>query len=104
MDELADECLEIVDDGSNDWMEKHHEGNISYVINGEALGRSRLRFDHRRWYLSKLAPKRFGDRTALELSGHVSLSEMSEEDIRAELAALVQSGVIPVDLVALDDV
>ena len=44
------------------------------------------------------------DRTALELSGHVSLSEMSEEDIRAELAALVHSGVIPVDLVALDDV
>jgi len=104
LDELLFERLEIIDDGPNDWMEKHHEGNISYFINGEALGRSRLRFDHCRWSLSKLAAKRFGDRTALELSGHVSLSEMSEEDIRAELAALVHSGVIPVDLVALDDV
>lgn len=99
LDEIADECMEIVDDGSNDWMEKQNaDGTTSWAINGEALGRSRLRFDHRRWYLSKLAPKRYGDRTAVELSGHVSMSEMSEEDIRAELAALANAGVIPAAL------
>lgn len=99
LDEIADECMEIVDDGSNDWMEKQNaDGTTGWAINGEALGRSRLRFDHRRWYLSKLAPKRYGDRTAVELSGHVSMSEMSEEDIRAELAALANAGVIPATL------
>lgn len=103
LDEIADECQEIVDDGSNDWMEKHHEGHTAYVVNGEALGRSRLRFDHRRWYLSKLAPKRYGDRTSVELSGHLSMSEMSEEDIRAELAALANAGVIPTSLVEDDE-
>ena len=98
LDEIADECQEIVDDGSNDWMEKHHEGHTAYVVNGEALGRSRLRFDHRRWYLSKLAPKRYGDRTAVDLSGHLSMSEMSEEQIREELAQLASAGVIPLAL------
>lgn len=99
LDEIAEECQEIVDDGSNDWMEKRNQdGSSGWAINGEALGRSRLRFDHRRWYLSKLAPKRFGDRTAVDLNGHLTLSDMSEEDIRAELAALANAGVIPLSL------
>jgi Bacteriophage Sf6, terminase small subunit-like len=38
--------------------------------------RDRLRFDARRWYLSKLAPKRYGDKMAIEQSGNVGISQL----------------------------
>jgi hypothetical protein len=70
-DAMAEEILDIADDGTNDWMErKNAEGTvIGYVENGEALQRSRLRVDTRKWLASKLKPKRYGDK--LELGGEV---------------------------------
>lgn len=68
LDAMADEILEISDDGTNDWMEKEgRDGTTHYVVNGEAMGRSRLRVDTRKWLLSKIAPKRYGD--SLTLTG-----------------------------------
>ncbi len=71
LDVMADELLDIADDGSNDWMERFGKDgeSLGWMINGEAVSRSRLRVDTRKWYLSKLAPKRFGDRVALEHTG-----------------------------------
>lgn len=66
LDCMADEVLEISDDGTNDWMARNGEG---YQLNGEHVQRSRLRVDSRKWYLSKLAPKRYGDKMALEHGG-----------------------------------
>lgn len=37
--------------------------------------RDRLRVDTRKWYLSKLAPKRYGDKIAVEHSGSVSIED-----------------------------
>ncbi|WP_192798260.1 terminase small subunit protein [Brucella intermedia] len=70
-DSLFDEILSIADDGRNDWMEKHgKEGeNIGWQENGEALRRSQLRIDARKWMAGKLRPKRYGDRTQMELTG-----------------------------------
>lgn len=67
LDRMADEVLNIADDGSNDWMLRNDPNNPGYQANGEHQQRSRLRVDTRKWYLSKLAPKRYGDK--LELSG-----------------------------------
>lgn len=53
----AEELLDIADDGTNDWMERNGEGNSGYAANGEALQRSRLRIDTRKWLLSKMLPK-----------------------------------------------
>ncbi len=66
-DALFEEILDIADDGTNDWMERHGEDgeNTGWKINGEALGRSRLRVDTRKWALSKLKPKKYGDRIAV---------------------------------------
>lgn len=62
LDSMADDVMDIADDSRNDWMDRETKlGNIR-VVDREALERSRLRFDARRWYLSKLAPKRYGDR------------------------------------------
>lgn len=58
---MADEVLEIADDGRNDWMER--DGRT--VPDHEHISRSRLRFDARRWLLSKALPKIYGDKVAL---------------------------------------
>jgi hypothetical protein len=66
-DSLADEMLDIADDGSNDWMEvKDREGAImGWRENGEAMRRSQLRIDARKWLAGKLRPKKYGDKTLL---------------------------------------
>ncbi|HLW29203.1 MAG TPA: hypothetical protein VKY54_15855 [Kiloniellales bacterium] len=64
---LAEEIFDIADDGSNDWMEQlDKEGNVvGWKLNGEHVQRSRLRIDTRKWYLSKILPKKYGDRVDL---------------------------------------
>lgn len=60
-DTLADEILDIADDGTNDWMER--DDGPEY--NGDAVARSRLRVDARKWIAAKLKPKKYGDKTLL---------------------------------------
>lgn len=67
-DAVFDDILTIADDGRNDWMErKNAEGvNIGWVENGEALRRSQLRIDARKWMAGKLKPKKYGDKLDIE--------------------------------------
>jgi len=53
---MADELIDIADDSTNDYMQK--EGKD--VLNAEAVSRSRLRVDTRKWMLCKLV-NRFKD-------------------------------------------
>lgn len=66
---LADETVEISDDGSNDWMQSNDPENPGYRLNGEHVQRSRLRVDTRKWFASKLASKTYGDKVTQEHSG-----------------------------------
>ena len=68
---LADELLEIADDGSNDWMKRTGKDgeDLGWAVNGEHVARSRLRVDTRKWLLSKCLPKIFGDRITAEHTG-----------------------------------
>jgi hypothetical protein len=70
---LADELLEIADDGTNDWMRRTGKDgeDLGWAINGEHIARSRLRVDTRKWLLSKCLPKIFGDRITAEHTGPV---------------------------------
>jgi hypothetical protein len=63
---MADGLLEIVDDGSNDWMEGKDGEIPGWRLNGEHVQRSRLRADTRKWLLSKILPSVFGDRQHLQ--------------------------------------
>lgn len=70
LDAVADEMLEIADDGTNDLTTvTDASGNDREVLNVDHVQRSKLRVDTRKWLLSKLAPKKYGDRVATELSG-----------------------------------
>jgi len=68
---LAEELFDIADDGRNDWMETlDREGNVvGFKANGESIQRSRLRVDTRKWYLSKIMPKKYGEKSQMELTG-----------------------------------
>lgn len=77
--EMFDEMLEIADDGTNDWMIRNGEDGTAYQLNGEALQRSRLRVDTRKWALSKLVPKEFGDK--LEVDNTSSDGSMSPQPV-----------------------
>jgi hypothetical protein len=76
-DALVEECLEIADDGTNDWMERRSEAekgagiSNGWVLNGEHVQRSRLRVDTRKWWAARLAPKKYGDKIAAEVSGEL---------------------------------
>lgn len=61
-DTLFDEILDIADDASNDWMERHGENNPGWRENGEAIRRSQIRIDSRKWMAGKLRPKKYGDK------------------------------------------
>lgn len=64
---LADELVEIADDGTNDWMErKNSDGeNIGWQENGEALRRSQLRISTRQWIAERMLPKKYGNKQQL---------------------------------------
>jgi terminase small subunit-like protein len=64
--ELADEIIEIADDGRNDTYE---DGDGNEHVNTDVIARSRLRVDSRKWLASKLAPKRYGDKVEQVISG-----------------------------------
>lgn len=99
-DAIAESALEIADDGTNDWMEKRNRKGetIGYELNGEHVQRSKLRVHTRLQLLAKWSPKKYGDRHQVDLNGRLSMSEMTDDEIRAELAALAAAGVIPAEL------
>lgn len=72
----ADDLIDIADEGSNDWMARNDPQNPGWIANGEAIARSRLRVDTRKWIASKLLPKKYGEKIEHEHSGKVSLEQL----------------------------
>lgn len=69
-DFMADEMLDIADDGRNDWMKRHQaNGESVEVVNSEVIQRSKIRIDTRKWLASKLKPKKYADKVQTEISG-----------------------------------
>lgn len=69
-DRFAEEILDIADDGSNDWMQRQQgDDDPVEVANHEHISRSKLRVDARKWLMSKMAPKKYGDKITQELTG-----------------------------------
>lgn len=68
---IEDDILGIADDGRNDWMTIDGK----HVVNREAVQRSQLRIDARKWLMSKLLPKKYGEKLDMNLTGEISLAE-----------------------------
>ena len=60
---MAEDILVISDDSTNDWMDREYgKGNVVRVTDPEALQRSKLRVDTRKFLMAKMKPKRYGDK------------------------------------------
>lgn len=67
---MFDELNDIADDGTNDFIERKSKDGESFTVqNPEVVARSRLRVDTRKWYLSKVMPKKYGDKLDLTSKG-----------------------------------
>lgn len=68
---MSEDILDIADDGSNDLMVVQ-KGNREYEVeNREVTNRSRLRVDTRKWLMSKMKPKKYGDKIDVTSDGKV---------------------------------
>ena len=89
---MADEVLEISDNGVNDWMERNGKESEGWEANGEHLARSRLRVDTRKWMLGKVLPKIYGDKVAV--GGSDDMPPIQTEEVgqgSAKLAAFLET-------------
>jgi hypothetical protein len=64
-----DQIMEIADDGSNDYMTITKGDAIYNVENKEVTSRSKMRIDTRKWAMSKLAPKKYGEKLDITSGG-----------------------------------
>jgi len=87
-DAIAQECFDIADNATNDWMESSgKDGGAAYKLNGEHIQRSKLRIETRLKLLSKWNPRKWGDKVDLTSTD----GSMTPKDTSAEvLAALAR--------------
>lgn len=88
-DAMVDEILDIADNANNDWMEISGDSE-GYKQNGEAIQRSRLRVDTRKWIASKLKPKKYGDKLETVHSGSIGLKDLSDAQLDARLGSIIE--------------
>lgn len=65
-DLYAEQIIEIADDASGDWM-IGKRGEL--VIDREAVQRSHLRMEARKWYAARIAPTKYGDKGSSIVEG-----------------------------------
>lgn len=66
---MAEELLAIADDGQNDYMERKKDDGFEPIVDHEHIARSKLRIDTRKFIISKMLPKVYGDKASVELTG-----------------------------------
>jgi hypothetical protein len=91
-----EEMYEIVDNGSNDWMEKHdrHGNFVGWRINGESVARSALRFKQRQWAAARKAPKKYGQTVDLAVGGNYTVIHDIPSDATDQEAAAIYAKAI----------
>lgn len=89
-DFMAEEMIEIADDGSNDTMTIEGRNGPVEVENKEWTSRSKLRVETRKWIASKLKPKKYGDKIDLT-SGGEAVKNVVVEVVRGKVETLANS-------------
>jgi len=84
---LAEEILDIADEGSNDLMTIGFGDKAYETENKEVTSRSKLRVESRKWLLSKLKPKIYGDK--IDVNNNLSGSVSIDNDRLDQLAKII---------------
>lgn len=75
-DAIFEDIIEIADDSSNDTT-VNAQGD--FIANTEFIQRSRLRVDARKWVVSKLNPKKYGDKIEQTHTGNLGITFVEEK-------------------------
>lgn len=68
-DTFLDEIIEIADDSANDVEQMEIAPGVKVDrVNYEVINRSKVRIDSRKWFMSKVAPKKYGDSKAIDVT------------------------------------
>lgn len=83
-DYLAEQILDIADKARMGKKTTKRGDDTTETVTGDMVERSRLQIDARKWYASKLAPKKYGDK--IELGGVVGVAQaptdLSDQDLQ----------------------
>lgn len=96
MDIMLEDIVEISNETDVQLRQLDEAGNpVVMHLNADVIARNRLRVEARKWYLSKVAPKRFGDRVTQELVGEgggaIQMAAMSLKGLTDEELAVMQN-------------
>jgi len=82
-DAIFEEAIEIADNSTQDFIETEN----GPVFVNEHVQRSRLRVDTRKWAAGKLNPKKYGDKSTVDVNVR-RVSELTDAELAAQLAEL----------------
>lgn len=84
---LAEQCLEIADDGRNDLVETEDRfGNPKIKLDKDHIQRSKLRVETRLKLLAKWHPKKYGEKLEIEQKTATVAIPVSDDPIAAQRA------------------
>ncbi len=73
----AEATVDIADEA--DVVVRHDGEDVTLDLSATAVARNRLRMDARKWYASKLAPKKYGERIEQVHSGSIGVNQILDE-------------------------
>lgn len=82
---LAEEIIDISDEETT--TVRHGDDEVTVAFDATAVARNRLRVDTRKWMLSKMLPKVYGDKLDLNHSGRVAIAKDLTEDELQRIAS-----------------
>lgn len=72
MEAMAEDIIQIADDSGLDVTLDPETSQAR--VDGEAIQRAKLRVDTRKWLMSKVAPKRYGDKVDVGVDGAINIT------------------------------
>jgi hypothetical protein len=77
-------------------LRQNKDGSTTEVENHEAINRSRLRVDTRKWLIARMAPKKYGDRVTNEVvgkdGGPIETAQVTDIDAARWIAMTLEKG------------
>lgn len=91
-DAMAEDSLDIADNQVEqplivDGLPLQIDGKVVMVKDAVSVNHAKLRIDTRKWYASKLKPKKYGDKVQTEHSGAIDLSGLTDAELDAKIKA-----------------
>lgn len=86
-EKMAEEILEIADDQEDD---VYIDDEGKEFVNHNVINRARLRVDSRKWLMSKMFPKKYGDKVQQDVNMKASIEKSySDEELEGKINDII---------------